>query len=118
MKNSVITCTPEQKRLLFSQIITNFVQNRSELKPNWNLSGKYLFEWMPRLNKDYELKKTLQGKVKSNFDPKTNSLLPYSIQIQNPKLATNPTRLQFIIANLALTSIIERVAWLKSAWYT
>lgn len=60
--------TTEQKRLLFSQIITNFTQNRSELKPNWNLSGKYLSEWMPRLNRDYELEKTYTTKrQKSDF---------------------------------------------------
>lgn len=60
--------TTEQKRLLFSQIITNFIQNRSELKPNWNLSGKYLSEWMPRLNKDYELEKSHTTKrQKSDF---------------------------------------------------
>ncbi len=58
--------TTEQKRLLFSQIITNFAQNRLELKPNWNLSGKYLYEWMPRLNNDYELAKTLTTKGKES----------------------------------------------------
>ena len=64
--------TTEEKRLLFSQIITNFTQNRYELKPNWNLVGKYLSEWIPRLNKDYELQKSLITKDKTSFLEKTD----------------------------------------------
>ena len=68
--------TTEQKRLLFSQIITNFKQNRCELKPNFNLAGIYLYEWMPRLNQDYELKKALQTMDEVSFFEKTDCLAP------------------------------------------
>jgi hypothetical protein len=49
----------EEKRLLFSQLFTNFTQNREEIKPNYNLACQYLLEWVPRLNEGYELEKTL-----------------------------------------------------------
>jgi hypothetical protein len=54
--------TDDEKRLLFSQIFTNLVQNRYEIKPNCTLAAQYLAEWIPRLNADYEPQKSLSIK--------------------------------------------------------
>lgn len=60
--------TTDEKRLLFSQLFTNFTQNTDKIIPNYNLACEYLVEWIPRLNEVYELQKTftLKGK-KSTF---------------------------------------------------
>ncbi len=57
-----------EKRMLFSQLFTNFSQNLYEIRPNYTLACDYLLEWVPRLNEIYEQQKTLttQGK-KSTF---------------------------------------------------
>ena len=41
--------------MVLSQIFTNLVQNRYEIKPEYTKHAKYLAEWMPMLNQDYEL---------------------------------------------------------------
>ena len=51
--------TVDEKRLLMSQLFTNLVQNRREIKPEYTLAAEFLAEWMPKLNEDYELKKHL-----------------------------------------------------------
>jgi len=55
----------DEKRLLMSQLFTNFTQNQHNIKPNYNLVCEYLLEWIPKLNESYELQKTfmLQGKT-------------------------------------------------------
>jgi site-specific DNA recombinase len=57
-----------EKRMLFTQLFTNFSQNAYEIRPNYTLACDYLLEWVPKLNEDYERQKTLirQGK-KSTF---------------------------------------------------
>jgi site-specific DNA recombinase len=45
----------DEKRLLFSQLFINFTQDGHEIKPNYNLACQYLLEWIPKLNKIYEL---------------------------------------------------------------
>ncbi len=49
--------TVDEKRLLFSQLFTNFTQNVYKIEPNYNLACKYLLEWIPKLNDAYELQK-------------------------------------------------------------
>ena len=56
----------DEKRLLMSQLFTNFTQNCYEIKPNFNLACEYLVEWMPKLNEAYELQKTLTTKGKES----------------------------------------------------
>ncbi|MEI7810231.1 MAG: recombinase family protein [bacterium] len=59
---------PDEKKLLFAQLFTNFTQNVYEIKPNYNLACDYLLEWIPKLNEAYELQKTLMSPIqKSNF---------------------------------------------------
>ncbi|MCE9585053.1 recombinase family protein [Candidatus Nomurabacteria bacterium] len=66
----------DEKRLLFSQLFTNFTQNAYEIKPNYNLACKYLLEWIPKLNDSYEQQKTLAGQVfNTENSPKYKSLL-------------------------------------------
>jgi len=49
-----IKATVDEKRLLLSQLFTNFRQNRYEISPNFNLAAEYLLEWVPKLNNIYE----------------------------------------------------------------
>jgi len=68
--------TVDEKRLLFSQLFTNFIQDGYEIKPNYNLASQYLLEWIPKLNESYEPHKNLVSQIQKNdFDPSTNSLL-------------------------------------------
>jgi DNA invertase Pin-like site-specific DNA recombinase len=57
--------SPDEKRLLFSEVFTNFEQNAYEIKPNYTLAGDYLKNWMPKANEDYELTKSLSIKEKN-----------------------------------------------------
>lgn len=60
--------TNEEKRLLFSQLFTNFTQNVYKITSNYTLTSDYLLEWIPKLNKAYELQETLTTKQqKSTF---------------------------------------------------
>ena len=43
---------PDEKRLLLSEFFTNLLQNPYEIRPNCSLAGKYLTDWVPRLNRD------------------------------------------------------------------
>lgn len=66
----------DEKRLLFSQLFTNFSQNGYDIKPNYNLACQYLLEWVPKLNELYELQKTLVSPIqKSDFESKYKPLL-------------------------------------------
>jgi hypothetical protein len=51
---------------LLSEIFTNLIQDAYKITPNYTLAGKYLADWIPKLNKDYEPQKnvTPQGKRK------------------------------------------------------
>ncbi len=49
----------DEKRLLYSQLFTNFTQNRLEIKSYYTDAAKLLTDWVPKLNKDYELSITL-----------------------------------------------------------
>lgn len=68
--------TVDEKRLLFSQLFTNFTQDRYEIRPNYNLACQYLIKWIPKLNESYELQKTLVSPIqKSDFGSKYKPLL-------------------------------------------
>ena len=58
--------TIDEKKLLLSQLFTNFTQNSYEIKPNYNLACDYLLEWIPKLNKAYELQKSYTTKGKES----------------------------------------------------
>lgn len=53
----------DTKRLLYSKLFTNLVQDGLEIKPEYTKAALTLLEWVPKLNKDYELVKSdvLQG---------------------------------------------------------
>ena len=53
------TADVEDQRLLLSQIFTNLIQNRYEIKPIYSKAAEFLKTWVPKLNYDYELQKTL-----------------------------------------------------------
>jgi hypothetical protein len=55
---------PDEKRLVLSEFFTNLIQNAYEIRPNYSLAGKYLTDWVPRLNKDYEPQKNVTPKQK------------------------------------------------------
>ena len=46
--------TPEEKRLLLSQMFSNLHQNKSRITPDYTLAFQFLIEWMPRINKSFE----------------------------------------------------------------
>ncbi len=68
--------TVDEKKILMSQLFTNFTQDGYEVRPNYNLACEYLLEWTPKLNESYEQQKTLskQG-LNAQTMLVTNSLL-------------------------------------------
>ena len=69
--------TVDEKRLLFSQLFTNFTQNVYKITPNYNLACEYLLENTPKLNESYELQKTFVASMqKGYFDLKNETVLP------------------------------------------
>jgi len=58
--------TIDEKRLLFSQLFTNFTQNVYTITPNYSLSCNYLLEWIPKLNEAYELQERYMMKEKKS----------------------------------------------------
>jgi len=63
--------TVDEKRLLFSQLFTNFTQNAYEIRANYNLACEYLVKWIPKLNESYELQKNVVSYTQSvSLDPK------------------------------------------------
>jgi len=58
--------TIEDKKLLFSQLFTNFSQNRYEISTKYNLACDYLLEWIPKLNELYELQKSQLNALKTS----------------------------------------------------
>lgn len=53
------TAVVDDQRLLLSQLFTNLLQNRYELKPEYTKAAEFLKTWVPKLNFDYELRKSL-----------------------------------------------------------
>ncbi len=54
----------DAKRLLFSQLFTNLLQDGLEIRKEYTKAAAMLMEWVPKLNKDYELAKSqvIKGK--------------------------------------------------------
>lgn len=48
-----------------SQLFTNLTQNRYAIKPNYTLVAEYLSKWIPKINEDYELQKSITTKRKT-----------------------------------------------------
>ncbi len=48
----------DAKRLLFSQLFTNLLQDGLEIKKEYTKAAAMLMEWVPKLNSDYELVKS------------------------------------------------------------
>ncbi len=48
---------PGEKRLLLSELFLNLIQDETEIKPKFTPAAQYLMDWMPKLNKHYELTK-------------------------------------------------------------
>ena len=64
--------TTDERRLELSEIFTNLAQDRLKLKPKYTLAAEYLANWMPKLNSDYELRRSVVIKGK------TGELVPVS----------------------------------------
>ena len=80
----------DEKRLLLSQLFTNFTQNRDEVKPNYNLACEYLLEWIPKLNESYEQQKMLAKQaLNAQTGLVTSALLPPLDTFRTIKLASN-----------------------------
>jgi hypothetical protein len=62
--------SPDEKRLLLSEIFTNLIQDAYTIRPKYSLAGKYLSDWAPKLNSDYELQKNVTPpRKKKGFGP-------------------------------------------------
>ncbi len=55
----------DNQRLLLSELFTNLLQNGLEIKKNYTDAAQFLMEWIPKLNKDYELQKNQSTKEKN-----------------------------------------------------
>ncbi|MCX6756294.1 MAG: recombinase family protein [Candidatus Nomurabacteria bacterium] len=82
--------TVDEKKMLLSQLFTNFTQNRYEIRANYSLACDYLLKWMPKLNELYELNNshTTKGK-KSTFVLSHPTMLPLYHKIRT-FFAENP----------------------------
>lgn len=60
----------DEKRMLMSQLFTNLVQNRLEIKPKYTEAAEILVNWVPRLNQSYELQNSqlIKGKTPAFAD--------------------------------------------------
>ncbi len=68
---------PDEKQLLLSQIFTNLIQDGHKIKPKFTLAAQYLQEWMPKLNKDYELLESgLDKRQRDVITPLSPTMLP------------------------------------------
>ena len=56
--------TPEEKRLLLSHLFSNLALNADKIKPNYTLAFEFLVNWMPRINKSFELAESRFNKSK------------------------------------------------------
>lgn len=54
----------DAKRLLFSKLFTNLLQNGLEIRKEYTKAAAILVEWMPKLNNDYELSNSRTNKAK------------------------------------------------------
>lgn len=68
---------PEDKRLLLSYIFSNLSQNDNGIGINYSLAFEFLLEWMPKINKTFELAENRLRKGKRDaFAPLRPVLLP------------------------------------------
>ncbi len=66
----------EERRLLLSYVFSNLSLNADKIKPNYTLAFEFLEEWMPKVNKVFELAKNGINKRKNRgFDPVRSVLL-------------------------------------------
>jgi len=62
--------TNEERRLLLSYIFSNLTLNADKIRPNYTLAFEFLAEWMPRVNKIFELQEMQANKRKTgDFSP-------------------------------------------------
>ena len=47
--------TPEEQRLLLSYVFSNLTLNADKITPNYTSAFQFLVEWMPKVNKIFEL---------------------------------------------------------------
>jgi len=51
--------TVDEQRLLMSQLFTNLIQKERKIELDLTLAALFLEKWVPKLNEDYELRKSL-----------------------------------------------------------
>ena len=68
--------TTDERRLELSEIFTNLTQDKLKLTGKYTLAAEYLANWIPKLNHDYELKKSvvIRGKTGELVPVSTNWL--------------------------------------------
>ncbi|TSC77444.1 MAG: Uncharacterized protein G01um101433_599 [Parcubacteria group bacterium Gr01-1014_33] len=69
--------TPEEQRLLLSYVFSNLALNADRITPNYTLAFQFLVDWMPKVNKIFELSEMQTNKgQKSTFVPSCPVVLP------------------------------------------
>lgn len=53
--------------MLLSYAFSNIGLNEGKLKPNYTVAFEFLADWMPRLNKNFELAEMNSNKAKSDL---------------------------------------------------
>lgn len=62
--------TPEEQRLLLSYVFSNLAINADRITPNYTLAFQFLVEWVPKVNKIFELiEMQINKRQKSTFVP-------------------------------------------------
>ncbi len=56
----------DEKRLLMTQLFTNLIQKERKIEPDLTLAAAFLEKWVPKLNQDYEQRKSLASQGDSS----------------------------------------------------
>ena len=111
-KEIYLAATVDEKRLLMSQLFSNFIQDGLKIRPEFTLSANYLANWMPRLNEKFELPKNVANKGQmSDFMPADPTMLAWWDRLRTlkwEKFFPHPTvSLQQIRQLLAVASRVH-----------
>lgn len=98
--------SPDEKRLLLKSFFADLIQDRYTVTPVFTLAGQYLEDWMPRLNRDYELVKSKVNQGENGDFQAAHSALLHL----NHGLRTIPWKTMFPYPDVALGQIKKLLA--------
>ena len=75
----------ENKRIILSELFSDFELKSDKIKPKYTLSGEFLAKWMPRVNSTFGLSNFSQDYKKTGLlQPVSSTLLPGSDSNRRP----------------------------------